>query len=586
MKAGDGGWGERCTLSPVQKVCRNSWCQASFEVTPDDLAFYEKMGSSALELRDVPPPTRCPNCRQQRRLVRRNERSYHKRPCSLCRREMLSMYPADAPFPVYCSTCWWSDKWHPLTYGYDIDFSHPFLEQFLELQNTVPRITLYGKNNENCEYINHSVNSKNCYLCVDVAQTQDTYFSKWMIDCHDCSDCYQLEKSELCCESQYSVDLNRSIYAFLCDKSSNLAFCYDCEGCQDCLLCSHLRHKHFCIQNKQLTVEEYRMRRAEFDLASTGTFQSLLAEYFDLWKSTFHREQRIIASEDCSGDFIYHCRNVHHSFGVIESRDCAYCYDAGHMSDCQDAYEPAFNCELQYDAHGCNGGKRLLACHICYDNDSLAYCDFCHNSSHLFGCIGLKRQQYCILNKQYEKSEYETLVPKIIDHMRKDGPALNQSEVTGSWGEFFPVALSPFAYNDTLAQEYFPLSKEEAAKRGLRWRDQIDEVPKVDRIIPAERLPDSIDDIPDDVLNWAIRCEVTKRPFRIVKQELAFYRKIRIPIPRLHPDERHRRRMAFTNPRTLWLHACQRCQQPIQTTYAPDRPEIVYCEKCYLETVY
>jgi hypothetical protein len=27
-------------------------------------------------------------------------------------------------------------------------------------------------------------------------------------------------------------------------------------------------------------------------------------------------------------------------------------------------------------------------------------------------------------------------------------------------GEFFPVSISPFPYNDTVAHEYFPLSKE------------------------------------------------------------------------------------------------------------------------------
>ena len=30
---------------------------------------------------------------------------------------------------------------------------------------------------------------------------------------------------------------------------------------------------------------------------------------------------------------------------------------------------------------------------------------------------------------------------------------------------------------------------------------------------------------PDDIINWAIECEVTKKPYRIIKQELDFYRK-------------------------------------------------------------
>jgi hypothetical protein len=45
---------------------------------------------------------------------------------------------------------------------------------------------------------------------------------------------------------------------------------------------------------------------------------------------------------------------------------------------------------------------------------------FCpQNVSHLFGCIGLRNQQYCILNKQYTKEEYEKTVALIIEHMQQ-----------------------------------------------------------------------------------------------------------------------------------------------------------------------
>jgi hypothetical protein len=211
----------------------------------------------------------------------------------------------------------------------------------------------------------------------------------------------------------------------------------------------------------------------------------------------------------------------------------------------------------------------------------------------------MKRGEYCILNKQYTKEEYEKLVPKIIEHMRKtsyQSPNGSGTGQAGEWGEFFPVELSPFAYSETIAQEYFPLSKEEILKRGWRWRDQTDEMPKVSKVIPAEKLPDAIDDIPDDILNWAIIPEggdpsagsgpSAKRPFKITKQELDFYRKMRLPIPHFHPDERHHRRMALRNLRKLWKRPCMKCGKTMETTYAPDRPEIVYCEECYLKEVY
>jgi predicted metalloendopeptidase len=40
------------------------------------------------------------------------------------------------------------------------------------------------------------------------------------------------------------------------------------------------------------------------------------------------------------------------------------------------------------------------------------------------------------------------------------------------YGEFFPSELSPFCYNETIAQEYFPLTKEQAIKQGYKWKER------------------------------------------------------------------------------------------------------------------
>jgi len=108
----------------------------------------------------------------------------------------------------------------------------------------------------------------------------------------------------------------------------------------------------------------------------------------------------------------------------------------------------------------------------------------------------------------------------------------------------------------------------------------------VEKTIPAEQLPDTIEEIPDDILNWAVVCEESKKPFRIVKQELALYRQLGIPVPRRSPLQRHKDRNALRNPRGLWERKCGKCGKDIQTSYNPERPEKVYCESCYLNEVY
>ena len=137
-----------------------------------------------------------------------------------------------------------------------------------------------------------------------------------------------------------------------------------------------------------------------------------------------------------------------------------------------------------------------------------------------------------------------------------------------------------------MAQEYFPLAKEEVLNKGLRWKDENDQIPNVEKIIPADKLPNNIKDIPDDILNWAVRCKVSNRPFKIIPQELKFYREHNIPVPHFHPDERHAWRMQLRNPRKLYDKQCDKCSKTIKTTYSPNRSEIVYCEECYLKEIY
>jgi len=80
--------------------------------------------------------------------------------------------------------------------------------------------------------------------------------------------------------------------------------------------------------------------------------------------------------------------------------------------------------------------------------------------------------------------------------------------------------------------------------------------------------------------------EKTGKLFKITQQELTFLRKLGLPIPHRTPLQRHFDRTlpyAFWN---LFDRTCGKCNKTIQTTYAPDRPEKVYCEECYLAAVY
>lgn len=128
-------------------------------------------------------------------------------------------------------------------------------------------------------------------------------------------------------------------------------------------------------------------------------------------------------------------------------------------------------------------------------------------------------------------------------------------------GEFFPIAASPFGYNETLAQEYFPLSKDDAIKHCYKRQDHEYpiNVPKNIATIRRNDLVGHPDMYSDDILSKAIICDVSGKPFRIMKQELAFYRANALQIPTKHPDIRHFERMRLRNPRKLWKRTCTEC---------------------------
>lgn len=151
------------------------------------------------------------------------------------------------------------------------------------------------------------------------------------------------------------------------------------------------------------------------------------------------------------------------------------------------------------------------------------------------------------------------------------------------WGEYFPVTISTYSYNESLAQDYYPLTKAEVEAKGWVW---LDEVEKKDQYMgPKIEVPDSLDDVTDEICKQILTCDVSSKQYKIIPQELRFYRQVRLPLPRKSFFQRHKDRMAMRNPRILFQRACDQCKTSVQTTYAPTRPEKVYCEKCFQDSL-
>lgn len=508
------------------------------------MQFYDKI-SPVIQGRkfSIPSPRLCPTCRTQRRLSYRNDRSLYKTECAMSHAPILSMYNPQKGYTVYEQKTWRSDQRDPTQYAQEFDTNRSFFDQYHALRQRVPRFNVYNLDTENCTYVNYAPHCKNCYLIFGSRFNEECYYGQTLNECKNCCDVTYVDKSEYCYEN---VDCNNNYNAFFCQDTShatNSYFCFDCENISHCIGCYNLRNKEYHIFNVPVSKEEFEQTKEK--LSSYATLQEYKNRFEEtIRKHAIWKAYKGQSNENVSGDFIYECKDIKECFSVYRSQDLAFCarmfdgkdsydFDGGGKSEL--TYENMSN-DFSYFSIGCTTSEHLNYSH---------YCDLCFDCEYCFGCVGLRKKSYCILNKQYTKEEYEKLVPQIIEKM----------EVDGERGEFPSGKYSPFAYNETMAYEYFPLTKDESSKRGYTWKD--DE--QKEYIPQTYAIPDTIAQVADDVVNQVLQCELSKKNYKITIQELQFYRKMNLPLPRIHPDQRHLERMKKRTPRHLWERNCAKC---------------------------
>ncbi|MDA1292258.1 MAG: hypothetical protein O3A81_00590 [bacterium] len=542
-------------------------CSGQWEITEDDLNFYKSFEP------EVSPPTLCPDCRVQRRMTWRNDRTFYHRKCDKTGEMFISMYSPDTKFPVFKQEEWHSDSWEGLDYGRDYDFSRSFFEQWGELRDKVPHWGVAISNCENSDFCNYCTDEKNCYLDIAAEGNEDCYFNLFVKTSKNCVDCTFVYDSELCYECIQCYNSYACRNSMYLDNCTDCAFSFDLKGCNNCVLCVNIRNKEYCILNEQHTKEEYERKLAELNLQS----HEALKNVEQIWKNMriekgIYRDMYNINSENCTGNNIKNSKNCTNCFNATSCEDCTLLFDVLSAKDCHDMNYSLYDPEASYEIISTVGTKYCAFLMSGPYNSNSFYGQQLKSCKNCFGCHGLKNKQYCILNKQYSREEYEELVPKIVEHMKS----------LGEWGEFFPATLSPHGYNETVAQDYMPMSKHEVESLGWNWRDDKDEESYMGAPVV---LSDNISDVDDDICEKIPVCEVSGKPYKITVQELAFYRQQGIPLPRRSPTQRHIDRDGLRNPRKLWSRKCAKCNQQISTSYAPTRPETVYCESCYLDIV-
>ena len=556
--------------------------------------FYEKI--------KVPAPTFCPWCRMIRRMMWRNERSLYRRACAATGQNIISCFSPESGLTVYDRDYWWGDDWNPMDYGLEFDPAQSFLAQFGTLMKTVPFPAVYNGKCTNSPYSNHVGEMKNAYLTFASWIGENVLYGSKTGSCTNVADVTLVTASEMTYETILGKKLYKVCYSQNCENCTDSYFLYDCKNCTNCFGCSNLRNKNYCIWNKQYTREEYFKALEALNIESYASLTAIAKEFDELVKNGIHKYANITNSQNSTGDNMANVINCKNCFDLWDTvRNCKYSINGGmNMDDSYDGYGVGAKTDLEYEVvDSGDNSSHLVADLVVWNCSNVEYSINCQGSNDCFGCIGLRKKQYCILNRQYTKEEYTELLPKIKEHMT----AMPYEDAFGrshGYGEFFPGELSPFGYNETIAQEYEALSKEDILTRGYRWHDESAKT-HVPTVLAAD-LPDTIAEVPDSFVSEVIGCPNAGNvktqctaAFKITGEELQLYKRLKVPLPRYCPNCRHYRRIALRNPMKLWARTCMcereghdhagKCPNGFETSYAPERPETIYCESCYQKEV-
>ena len=551
------------TKTEQSKICTD--CKNEFSIDSGDLDLYEKVGLKI--------PKKCFDCRIKQYFIFSVFGKFRKGVSDLSGENFITVLPNKPRFPVYKSHEWWSDDWDPISYGQEYNSSRPFFDQLKELQEKVPRPHQIGQNNTNCDWCDDVWNCKNSYLsrsmdqcenlnygyrCIKIKDSFDIVYSFNLQSCYDCLECHD------------SFNLSFSQNSRDCIDSY---FLYDCRNCQNCFMSWNLRNKKYCVRNKQYSQEDYLKELDKIMLDSHKVAEDLKKEFANILKNeAVHRENQNLRCTSSIGNYMTDCDKCVNVFAWEFSQNCRNCLRGLKSKDCIDMGF-SWNLELSGNNGVVDGGYALKhsACSIGKYSE---YIDMCKDVEYCFGCVGLKKKKYCILNKQYTKEEYEKLKKQIIEDMEK----------RGEYGEYLPYSMGTGYYNLSNGIIYFPnITKEEVLRNGGYWSEE--NFSQTDGT-PSSQLPDSIKDTESAISSRALICPESGFRFNISDNEYNFHKRKNLALPRLHFDTRIMNNMKKISVIKSYPYKCFYCEKDINAYYPPEWGyHKIACEECYKQNI-
>jgi hypothetical protein len=558
----------------------------------------------------LPLPKLAPEARQQLRYMFINYYHLYRTTCWLTGKSIISRFPPESEVKVFTNEAWAGDSRDYTDYAVDYAWGDVLLPIHKLIHTTPYQDLIWSFSNleHNAQYTNYTADVANCYFLFDSNTTENSCYCTKAHNCSKVFDCLNIVDSQECYDCVDVKWVYNCTHCYDCSDCNNCAYLIDCHGCNYCLFSTNLQQKQYYIFNAPVSKEEYESAYKELQKNNYNP----VTWWDQIQKKSIRKNIHLLHSEHSIGENIRFSNNAFCSTNTMNSHNMRYCDAMESSQDCLDVDSYGHESFLMYNATQVGRYSHHIWCSsIIGKGENLLYCIETKKSKNCFGCVNIKEKEYCIFNKQYSKDEYETIVPQLIQQMQHDA----------QWGEFFPTDFSILPYNDSAAYDYYPIKEILSSGKvqpinphgiwcveilapekfisdailhlwstdlKIKRRTGIKEVDIPDRIklLSSSDLPASIDEVHDDLLQQAIVCEVSGRPFRIVQLELDFYRRHHLPLPRKHPDIRREERIQQRPGKTLYLRNCDTCKIEMLSVYKERETFKVFCEACYNKEIY
>ena len=406
-----------------------------------------------------------------------------------------------------------------------------FFIQFQKLFKSVslsPMIT--QMKNENSDFADTVVWGKNCYLSTIIVESCENVVYSFLTinNCRNIINSLMIR--DFCENIYFSVVIGKSyniFYSKFIEGSNNIWFSTNLIWCSECIKCDSLENKKYCIENKEYSKEEYKIKKAEI--------LSKKEDFLTFYKSLNSKSNNnwII---NCTWNVIEFSENVENwyfSYRVQDSRNIMFTWSMNWIKNMYDCFDTWLESGDFYWVEGWwSYSNNIYCCSQIENSNNLYYSYYLNTCSYCIWCVWLTGKSYCILNKHYEKKEWEQLAEKIFEQMNIDW---------NLW-DFFPWVLNPFYYNDTMAWILWSFTKEQVEEKWYMWRDneiKVD-IPEWVEVIKTSELGKY--EWNDKDWKWNINPDILKKVivddkwnyYKIIKMEYDYLMKYGLPLPEIH----------------------------------------------------